>query len=302
MGTYRIIIGLVLSLVLGIAAQADPGGDPDLLHEDFDPGLQGAVEANLDALGLRAAAREKRLCLVLLDITHPAHPRLAAVNGDYMMYAASLPKIAILLGAFVEIEAGRLTLDEEVRASLTRMVRVSSNTDATYMLNRVGKARVNEILQSDRFRLYDPRMNGGLWVGKEYAKANTYAPDPLHRLSHGATALQAARFYYLLETGRLVKPELAKDMKAMLAEPGIHHKFVKGLASRPGLKIYRKSGTWAAWHADSALVEAQGYKYILVGLAHDAAGGDWLVKLAPRMHDLIVPIRIAENRNAPGAR
>jgi beta-lactamase class A len=297
MGAYRITIGLLLGLVLHLSALANPVSDPEALREDVDPRLQRAVDSNLDALGLRNAARDKRLCLALIDITHPDHPRLAEVNGDYMMYAASLPKIAILLGAFVEIEAGHLRLDDEVRDSLTRMVRVSSNTDATAMLNRVGKTRVNQILQSDRFRLYDRRMNGGLWVGKEYAKANTYAPDPLHNLSHGATALQAARFYYLLETGQLVNPQLTKVMKTMLSEPGIHHKFVKGLESRPGVKIYRKSGTWEQWHADSALVEAQGYKYIIVGLAHDAAGGDWLVKLAPRMHDLIVPTRLAENRS-----
>ena len=70
---------------------------------------------------------------------------------------------------------------------------------------------------------------GGLWVGKEYGKSPAYQRDPLHNISHGATALQTARFYYLLETGRLVGPKLSREMKRMLGKPGIEHKFVKGL-------------------------------------------------------------------------
>ena len=179
---------------------------------------------------------------------------------------------------------------------MTRMIRVSSNTDATRMLNLVGKQRVNRILQSERFRLYDPVVNGGLWVGKEYAQGAAFQRDPLHNLSHGATAMQTARFYYLLEAGELVNPKLTRLMKSMLAEPGIKHKFVKGLDGIPGLRIYRKSGTWQHWHADSALVEAHGRRYILVGLADDNRGGEWLAALAPELHKLVVPTRLAAAR------
>ena len=121
-----------------------------------------------------------------------------------MLYAASVPKLAILLGAFVEIREGNMTLNEKVRQSLTDMIRFSSNQEATRMLNRVGKDRLIEILQSNEFDLYDMEGDGGLWVGKEYGKSPAYRRDPLHNLSHGATAMQVARFYYLMEmlTGR----------------------------------------------------------------------------------------------------
>jgi beta-lactamase class A len=210
-----------------------------------------------------------------------------------MLYAASLPKIAILLGAFVEVERGRMRLDDETRRSLTDMIRVSSNKDATAMLNRVGKENLIRILRSDRFRLYDPSVNGGLWVGKEYGKSSAYRRDPLHNLSHGATALQTARFYYLLETGRLVNPSLSREMKRMLGKPGINHKFVKGLSGEPGVRIFRKSGSWSHWHADSALVEAGRRKYILVALADDPRGGKWLEWIARAAHRIIVPENFA---------
>jgi beta-lactamase class A len=265
------------------------------LWESSDPGLQSKLDRTLKKLGLDSAVHNGKLGVALVDITNLDEPRVASVNGDEMIYAASLPKIAILLGAFVEIQRGKMKLDEETRASLTRMIRNSSNADATAMLNRVGKKRLLEILQSEDYRLYDPLVNGGLWVGKEYGKSAAYKRDPLHNLSHGATALQAARFYYLLETGRLVNPRLTAEMKRMLGNPGIHHKFVKGLADHPEAKIYRKSGSWNKWHADSAIIEAEGHKYIVVALAENANGGNWLSSMIKPIHEFMVPSRLASN-------
>ncbi|TDJ61090.1 MAG: serine hydrolase [Proteobacteria bacterium] len=294
MGDHRSIIAIAFGLLVGGLVSADGLDDQPLLRESFDADLQAAVENRIAGLGLTGATERRDLCLTLVDITDPQEPRVAAINGDHMMYAASLPKIAILLSAFVEIERGRLILDESTSTSLTRMIRMSSNFDATRMLNQIGKHRVNQILQSERFRLYDPLVNGGLWVGKEYATGSAFQRDPLHNISHGATALQTARFYYLLETGQLVNPRLSRIMKEMLSNPGIEHKFVKGLAGRGGIKIYRKSGTWRDWHADSAIIEAPGgYRYILVALANDNRGGQWLARIASSLHDLVVPTRLA---------
>jgi hypothetical protein len=109
------------------------------------------------------------------------------------------------------------------------MIRNSSNPAATAILNQVGIAELTVILQSDRFRLYDPEFNGGLWVGKDYSGGLVWKRDPLHNISHGATAMQVARFYYLLATDRLVSPELGKEMREILSKTSIHHKFVRGL-------------------------------------------------------------------------
>ncbi len=294
MGVNRsILASLIMAFGLCMGAMADGVTDGDALRERYDPDLQEGLETTLRHLSLDDDAAREKLCVTVVDITNLREPRVAEVNGDYMMYAASMPKIAILLGAFVEAERGRLTLDQANIESMTRMIRVSSNSDATRMLNLVGKRRVNRILQSEKYRLYDPAVNGGLWVGKEYAQGAAFERDPLHNLSHGATAMQTARFYYMLEAGELVNPKLTRLMKSMLSEPGIKHKFVKGLAGLPGVKIYRKSGSWEHWHADSALIEAEGRKYILVALADDTRGGDWLAALAPEVHRLIVPTRLA---------
>jgi len=226
--------------------------------------------------------------VVLVDITDPDCPRLAYANPNHMMYAASLPKIAILLGAFERIGRGEMELDAPTLEKLKQMIRRSSNDAATEMLNRVGQDFLLEVLQSPRYRLYDPEADGGLWVGKEYSKSSARRRDPLHHLSHGATALQVARFYYLLETGQLVSPEHSRTMKAILGNPEINHKFVKGLKSlHPDSTIYRKSGTWQDFHCDSALIEHEGHRYIAVALSQSPDGGRWLSELIVAMDNLI---------------
>ena len=268
------------------------------LHESIDPALQSGLEASLrKEVGpeFLEALDEKQASVVLVDITHLDHPKVAAINGDEMMYAASLPKIAILLGAFVEVERGKLVLDDQTRAACTRMIRSSSNEDASVILKRVGMENLAEILQSDRFRLYDPGFNGGLWVGKDYSDAPVWKGDPLHQISHGATAMQTARFYYLLFTNRLVSPELTEEMKKILSEPALNHKFVKGLEGRPDAKIYRKSGTWENWHADSGVIVHADFKYIIVALSHLPQGGEKLSRLAAVVDDLMKRRHAARN-------
>jgi beta-lactamase class A len=259
-----------------------------LLRYSRDPWLQGQLRAMLGRIGLDRPANERRLALALVDITVRERPRVAAVNAHEMMYAASLPKIAILLGAFQKAAEGGLELTDENRQLMTDMIRRSSNSAATRILEQVGFRYVAEMLQSERYRLYDPEMNGGLWVGKPYAKQGAWKRDPLYNLSHGATPFEVARFYYMLDTGQLVSEQASAEMREMLSEPAIEHKFVAGLsAHRPGSEILRKSGTWRTFHSDSAIVERDGRRYIAVAMADHPSGGRWLSRLIVALDDLV---------------
>ena len=289
---------IVIVLVLGLISigQASPNTLPLALQEASAPALQQQLEERLRHLKLDGAVRRGQLSVALVDVTDPARPRLAQVNGNQMVYAASLPKIAILLAAFERIQEGVLKLDAENRQLMTRMIRQSSNSAATEMINRVGRDYINDLLRAPKYRLYDARLNGGLWVGKEYGPGSAYQRDPLHNLSHGASAFQVARFYYLLQTDQLVSPELSREMKSILSEPAIQHKFVAGLqADAPQARIYRKSGTWREWHADSAIVEHDGRSYIAVALAQNPQGGEWLKRLIVELDGIIMakPVRTA---------
>ncbi len=283
-----------MSVASSVRRQA-PGQDDSfpLLLNAQDQELQMQLERIVRRQGLWPAVSKGELALLLAIVTDPEQPRLAELNGHRMMYAASLPKIAILFGAAVELEQGRLQMNDDLHQDIIDMIRVSCNDCATRVLEQVGREDLIDLLQAPEFAFYDANGEGGLWVGKDYARANAYHRDPLFGLSHGATAFQVARLYYRLETGTLVGPKYTKLMLEALSKPGINHKFVKGLSRIPGVEIMRKSGTWKTFHADSALVHYQDQTYIIVGLANNPNGGAWLARIAAPLNDLV----LAEGKN-----
>jgi beta-lactamase class A len=275
----------VLAVLLVIPASA-ADDSPDSLQPD--PVLQKLVGRTLSQMGLSRLVREERLALSLIDLSDPHGLRYAGLNDREMMYAASLPKIAILVAGFERIQEGRMRYTPGVKEMFTRLARYSSNTDASRAIQQIGFEYIAKVLTSGKYRFYDPGKNGGLWLGKAYGGPNDrWKRDPLHNLSHGATTLQVARFFLMMDEGRLVNPGFSAEIKEILSNPGIRHKFVKGLAGKPRT-IYRKSGTWRQWHSDAALIEAGGKKYIAVALVEDARGGEILPSLIRKLDDLVV--------------
>ena len=279
---------LLAAICLSTPAMAD--SEYPALRDSVDPELQKTFDKALtDYFGTEfwELAKAKKVGLTIADVTNQQRPRVAAVNGDLMLYAASLPKIAILLGAFVQIERGNLVLDDHLRQEMTRMIRKSSNKAATSVLNRVGIAELAAILQSDRYRLYDRENGGGLWVGRDYAGGPVWKRDPLNHISHGASAMQVARWYYLAVTGRLVDPQYQNDLAEIMGNPAIKHKFVKGLKDKLDTEIFRNSGTWKNFHADGGVVVHRKNEYIIVGLIEHPEGGEGLSELVVLVDDLM---------------
>lgn len=278
----------VLVSAIGFHADAERASGVELADQlSLDPTLERSLRSVVEGLGLGGRVAEKRLAVSLVDVTDLEHVRYAGVNDREMMYAASLPKICALVAGFERIQGGQLKYTPAVKQMFTRMVRYSSNADASRAIHTVGFDYISRVLTSSKYNLYDPSQNGGLWLGKAYGGPRDYwKPDPLHHLSHGATTLQVARFFLMLQEGRLVSPEYNAEIKEILSKPGLHHKFVKGLEGRDCV-IYRKSGTWSRYHADAALVEHGGKTYIAVALMEDENGGQIFPQLIQRLDDVI---------------
>lgn len=216
---------------------------------------------------------QKKMAVGLVDLRNPSNIKFAHVNGNQMMYAASLPKIAVLLAAMDALEKGELKESPEVLHDMKIMISRSDNQASTRMIDRLGYKKIERVLTDPKYKLYDKNYGGGLWVGKRYASQGARYPDPILGLSHAATASQVARFYYLLATGQLVSPERSAQMLDIMKDPELHHKFVNTLDRvAPQADVYRKSGSWRTYHADSALVEGPNRHYILVALVDDPSG------------------------------
>lgn len=232
----------------------------------------------------RHLVSEKKMAVSIVDLNDMQNIRYAAINGKHMIYAASLPKIAVLLSAIEAVEEGCLEYSPTLKQDLRLMIAKSNNAATTRIIEALGYDKIAETMTRAKYKLYDMQDGGGLWVGKKYAKAGYKKPDPLKGLSHAANVEQVARFYTMLAYGKLVNEYWSKEMMGYLIKPQINHKFVKTLNRiAPKADVYRKSGSWKQFHSDSALVYGEnGRKYIIVALIEDSRGGDICSKFIPK--------------------
>ncbi|GGD43198.1 serine hydrolase [Muriicola marianensis] len=217
----------------------------------------------------------KRMAVGLVDLRDPENVRFARINGNHMMYAASLPKIAILLAAMDAIDKGELRETSDVKRDMRLMISKSDNHASTRMIDRVGYAKIEEVMTNPKYEFYDEATGGGLWVGKRYGGGGDTHREPIKNLSHAASVTQVCRFYYLLANGKLVNQDKSAQMLDILENPELHHKFVNTLnILAPDARIFRKSGSWRNYHSDSALVWGvdKNRRYILVALIEDPNG------------------------------
>lgn len=255
----------------------------------IDPGFQADLEKTImENPKWSRLISQRKMAVGLVDLSDPYDPIYARLNGNVMMYAASLPKIAILLAAMDALDKGELEDSPELREKMNLMISKSSNEAATELMNMIGFEKIESVLTDPKYALYDEDYGGGLWVGKKYAKTTERHPDPLRGISHGATVTQVCRYYYLLAYGQLISYERSKEMLELMADPKLHHKFVANLEKiAPKARLYRKSGTWKNFHADSVLVWGPERKYILVALIEDEDGEKVLQNLVLNADNLL---------------
>ena len=243
-----------------------------LTHSSLQTNLEKELNMNPKWKSLMS---QNRMAVGVIDLSNPKITKYASINGNHMMYAASLPKISILLAAMDAIEKGELIETEEVTNDMKIMISKSSNQAATRMIDRLGYDKIASVMTSEKYELYDEEEGGGLWVGKRYGGGGDTNREPILNLSHAASVDQVCRYYYLLANGKLVNRERSKQMLDIMENPDLHHKFVNTLDQiAPNARLFRKSGSWKNFHSDSILVWGKDPKrrYILVALIEDESG------------------------------
>lgn len=284
----------VLSLFFTVGLYAQKGlpllvADTDIkpLNSLGNTGLQYRLERELMSNPTwKALMKAKKMAVGIVDLKDPEHAKYASINGNYMMYAASLPKIAILLSSMDAIEKGELKENQTIRDDMRLMISKSNNEASTRMIDRLGYDKIQSVMTDPKYKFYDEALGGGLWVGKRYGGGGDTNREPLKNLSHAATVDQVCRYYYMLANGKLVNRDRSKQMLEIMGDPELHHKFVNTLDDiAPDAKLYRKSGSWKNFHSDSVLVwgNDSDRRYILVALIEDA-GGEQIIR------DLVRPV------------
>lgn len=243
----------------------------------------------------RNLVANKTMAIGIVDLADLNNVKYAGINDNNMMYAASLPKIAVLLAAEDALDKGELKDSKSIQEDMKLMISKSDNAATTRMIDRVGYAKIEEVLRDPENNLYNEETGGGLWVGKRYGGGGDTNREPLKQLSHAATTKQVCSFYYQLVMGKLVSEERSQEMLEIMKDPALHHKFVNTLDKiAPDADVYRKSGSWKSYHSDSALVWGPKRRYIIVALIDDNSGENII-------RNLVVPLeRVMRKARAIG--
>ena len=256
---------------------------------DYDTPLDASLQTELAAIDTRVRTplgmTEEQTAAGVLDLRAG---RLAMIRPDKIDYAASVPKIAILLAWFQLHPEAATALDGQTHRELGLMIKISDNVMATKYSRALGLKPIQQVLDSWQF--YDPARGGGLWMGRHYGGSDERYGDPVADHSHAATVRQLLRYYLLLEQGRLVSPEASRTMREIFASPDIAHlddKFVKGLAGRE-VQVLRKAGWWEDWFHDTALVTGPGRHYVIVAMTHHLKGEAYLEAFASAVDDVMI--------------
>lgn len=281
------VLAVVCLGLTGVSAQTPAPGFASYVLDyttPTDAGLQKAVES-IDAR-LRAGLdmKPEDTAVGVLDLRTL---RLALVHPDQSFYAASVPKVGILLAYFQSHPEAATHLAPPTRETLGLMIKRSDNGAATSFSKELGLKNIQAVL--DSYGFYDAHHGGGIWMGKHYGASTERYPDPVSDNSHAATVRQLVRYYLLLEQDKLVSPAASQTMREIFASPAIaplDDKFVKGLAGRD-VQVRRKSGTYEMWFHDTAIVTGGGRDYIVVALTHHAKGEEFLVEFAGAVDDLL---------------
>jgi beta-lactamase class A len=236
--------------------------------------LQNILEKEISKNKIwKSLVENKTMSIGIVDLSDINDIKYAGINDNNMMYAASLPKIAVLLAAMDALDKGELKDSQEIQDDMKLMISVSNNAATTRMIDRVGYAKIEEVLRSPDNELYNEETGGGLWVGKRYGGGGDTNREPLKQLSHAATSKQVCSFYYQLVMGQLINEQRSEEMLEIMKDPALHHKFVNTLDKiAPNADVYRKSGSWKSYHSDSALVWGPKRHYIIVALINDESG------------------------------
>src|SRR4051812_16778995 len=190
--------------LLGLVAVATATDVP----RDFTLNFSTPTHANLqqqlakvdESIRAKFGMTSQQTAVGVLDLSTPT-PRLAMLNPDRETYAASVPKIGILLTYFaLKPEASQPgKLDQTVRQELGEMIKLSSNEMASKYSHELGLKNIQRVL--DEYHFYDKDHGGGIWVGKHYGKDAERYVSPVGNNSHAATVRQLLRYYVLLEQG-----------------------------------------------------------------------------------------------------
>jgi len=199
-------------------------------------------------------AKDERTAWSVYDFT--TGETLAEINADIELQSASLVKPFLALAYFSRVQEGKLVYDDGARVQMERMIQLSDNGSADWVMHRVGGPAAVQRLLHQRY--------GDILPGVEIKE---YIPSNGRTYRNKASARDYSRFLLALWQDQLPG---SKEIKRLMALPK-RDRLRTGVPLPEDTEVYSKTGSTSRLCGDMGVVLAKGadgkeYAYILIGI------------------------------------
>jgi beta-lactamase class A len=199
-------------------------------------------------------SRDERTAWSVYDFTTGAS--LVEINADIELQSASLVKPFLALAYMRRVEEGKLKYDDAARVQMERMIQLSDNGSADWVMHRLGGPAAVQRLLRERY--------GDILPGVEIKE---YIPSSGRTYRNKASARDYSRFLLALWRDELPG---SKEIKRLMSLPK-RDRLRTGVPLPDDVEVYDKTGSTSRLCGDMGVLLAKGpdgreYAYTLIGI------------------------------------
>ena len=232
--------------------------------------LEIEIENYVKSLRGRGKIRgDERTAWLVYDFT--SGNKLASINEDVPLQAASMIKPYLALAYFHQVEAGKLTYGSTSQRHMELMIQKSNNASTNWVMRQTGGPAATQALLKRHY----PSLCKQLRLVE-------YIPAGGRTYGNRGSAGDYARFLDLLWKGKLPR---SREILRLMALPGRDRLCTNAEHVPSGTQVYNKTGSTAMCCGDMGILVAHGqngrsYPYAVIGIIESSnrrtSYGSWI--------------------------
>lgn len=248
---HQKFLSLTFALLLSATAlplflvQSADGADLENQIERYIKGLrsQGVIR------------RDERTAWVVHDFTTGS--KLASINENSSLQAASMIKPYLALAFFHQVQAGRIIYGSTSRRHMELMIQKSNNDSTNWVMQKTGGPSATQALLKRHYPSLCQQIS-----------LIEYIPKGGRTYGNKGSAADYSRFLQSLWQGKL---PYSKEILRIMGLPGIDRLYTDAKRVPAGTAVYNKTGSTAMCCGDMGILVARGrngksYPYVVIGI------------------------------------
>lgn len=222
----------------------------------IDGELEVEIERYVKSLRSKGAIRgDERTAWLVYDLT--ANTKLASINENASLQAASMIKPLVALAYFHQVKAGKLQYGSTTRRHMELMIQRSSNPSTNWVMRQTGGPAATAALLKRHY----PSLSQQLYLVE-------YIPSNGRTYRNRSSAGDYGRYLKAMWKGQL---PYSQEMKRLMGLPGRDRLYSNAKRVPSGTKVYNKTGSTAMCCGDMGILVAKGpdgrsYPYVVIGI------------------------------------